>query len=202
MERTISPISLAIVTLISPLCLGAIYAANALPPCSIARAMLCARASTSGAGYWSLARTDLAEAGAGVASLVGSGGAAGAVKRMGSAGAAVVSISLARRPSASRRLGGDCFPFEAGAEIRAMGAAAALGAGGSLRRSGVFARDLLRWVAGPSPGGGRLAPLAADLAAAALAGLNLPRALGWLGVLAITSVSCRVRAGGLVPFWS
>src|ERR1700723_2076702 len=160
MERTISPISLAIVTLISPLCLGAIYAANALPPCSIARAMLCARASTSGAGYWSLARTDLAEAGAGVASLVGSGGAAGAVKRMGSAGAAAVSISLARRPSASRRLGGDCFLFEAGlfeagAETRAIGAAAALGAGGSVRRWAVFVRGALRTVGCSSPCGVR-----------------------------------------------
>src|ERR1700722_15267304 len=202
MERTISPISSAIVTLISPLCLGAMYAASALPPCSIARAMLCASASTSGAAYWPLATSAWAGAGAGAASLAGSGGAAGAVKRMGSTGAAVVSISFARRPSASRRLRDDCFLFEAGAETRAMGAAAALGAGGALRRSGGFARDGLRWVAGPSPGGGRLAPLATDLAAAALAGLDLPRAIGWLGVLAITSVSCRVRAGGLVPFWS
>src|ERR1700722_5670621 len=202
MERTISPISSAIVALISPLCLGAIYAASALPPCSIARAMLCASASTSGAGYWSLAMAAWAEAGAGAASLAGSGGAAGAVKRMGSAGAVVVSISLARRPSASRRLGGDGFLFEAGAETRAMGAAANLDAGGSARRSAVFTRDFLRSGASPSPGGGRLAPLAADFAGAALAGLDLPRAPGWLGILAITSVSCRVRAGGLVPFWS
>src|ERR1700677_201056 len=162
--------------------------------------MLCASASTSGAGYGPPARA--AWAGAGAASFAGSGAAAAAIKRTGFAGAALVSISLARRPSASRRLGGDCFVFIAGAETRAMGAAATLGAGCSLRRSGVFARDGLRGVAGPSPGGGRLARLATGLPAAALGSLDLPRALGWLGVLAITSVSCRVRAGGLVPFWS
>src|ERR1700691_2084849 len=96
--------------------------------------MLCASASTSGAGYWLLATGASAEAGGGAASLAGSGGAAGTVNRMGAAGPALVSISLARRPSASRRLGGDCFLFEAGAETRVMGAAATLDAGGSARR--------------------------------------------------------------------
>ena len=37
------------------------------------------------------------------------------------------------------------------------------------------------------------------LLAAVLAGLDLPRALGWLGILAITSVSCGVPGGRLSP---
>src|SRR6202035_3324233 len=132
MERTISPISLAIVTLISPLCLGAIYAASALPPCSIACAMLCASASTSGAGYWPLVLVldaSAAAAGGGAASLAGSGDAAGAIKRMGCAGAGAAGISVGCRRSAWRRIGADDFIFGTGAETRAL-AAAALGAGG------------------------------------------------------------------------
>ena len=90
--------------------------------------------------------------------------------------------------------------LEAGAEARASGAAATLDAGGSACRSAVFVRGA-SWPRASS----RLAAFVAwrgsrrSLAGAALAGLDLPRAFGWLGVLAITSVSCRVLSGRLSP---
>src|ERR1700728_1451196 len=166
--------------------------------------MLCASASTSRAGCGPrvlVLDASTAAAGGGAASLAGSGDAAGGGKRMGCAGAGGAGIWGGCRRSAWRRLGADDFIFGTGAETRAL-AAAGLGAAGSFSRLAVFAPDFLSLGVGPAPGGCRLARLAADLTAAALAGLDLPRALGWLGVLAITSVSCRVRAGGLVPFWS
>src|SRR5580704_4929555 len=140
--------------------------------------MLWASASTSRVGCGPLVfvlDASTAAAGGGAASLAGSD--AGAVKRMGCVGAGAAGISVGRRRSAWRRLGADDFIFGAGAETRALGAAA-LGAGGSFRRSAVFAPDFLSLGVGPAPGGCRLARLAADLTAAALGSLDLPRALG------------------------
>src|ERR1700722_2311362 len=144
--------------------------------------MLCVSASTSRAGCGPLVLVldaSTAAAGGGAASLAGSGDAAGVVKRMGCAGAGAAGISVGCRRSAWRRLGADDFIFGTGAETRAL-AAAGLGAGGSFSRLAVFAPDFLSWGAGPSPGGCRLARLAADLATAAFAGLDLPRAPGRL----------------------
>src|ERR1700733_6128238 len=145
--------------------------------------MLCASASTSRAGYW----PEVSTVGAGVA-----GGAAGAADRVGSAGAGAVRISVGCRRSAPRGWGGDRLTFQGGAETRAFGAVAALSAGGSIRLSAAFVRTALSSGRCPSPCGPGLARLATGIRAVALAGLELPRTLGWLGVLAITSVSCGV----------
>src|ERR1700733_7021342 len=127
--------------------------------------MLWASASTSRAGcgprVFGLGASTAA-VGGGAASLAGSDDA-GAVKRMGCVGAGAAGISVGRRRSAWRALGAEDFIFGAGAEPRALGAAA-LGAGGSFRRLAVFAPDFLSLGVGPSPGGRRFAGLAADLA--------------------------------------
>src|ERR1700733_8552819 len=147
--------------------------------------MLCASASTSRAGYW----PEVSTVGAGVA-----GGAAGAADRVGSAGAGAVRFSVGCRRSASRGWEADRLPFEGGAETRAFGAGGALSAGGSIRLSAAFVRTALSSWRCPPPCGPGLGRLATGIRPVALAGFDLQPALGWLEVLAITSVSCRVWA--------
>src|ERR1700722_20301537 len=146
--------------------------------------MLRVSASTSRAGFWPvLAGRVEGAAGGGAMSLAGSGGAGRAAVREGWAGAGAVRISVDCRRSACRRGGADGFLFGGGDETRASEPCVAAC---SFRRAPPFMRGALKSAAGPSPCGPDFARgVAADLPAAALAGLELPRTLGWLGVLAI-----------------
>src|SRR5580698_6701105 len=152
--------------------------------------MLWASASTSTAGYWPLVSPARARApGGGATPFGGSGGGAGVAERTGS-GAGAASTSLGWLRSASRCRGGDGLTFGVGAGIRAFVAAVALDTGELLRRGALLARGVLRSGGGASLVS-RLAGVATDFAAAARIGFTVTRALGFLGVLAMTSVSCR-----------
>jgi hypothetical protein len=147
-----------------------------------------------GAAYGTLAAGDGAGEATGGTGFVAAG-AAGAAK-------GEVRISPGVLGSVGRFARTDPLPFAGLGGAAALGGViAVLASAGAFRRpagfaaaAAGFAEVALSGTRDSSTSGRDLARLAAELPAGASVGLDLPRALGLLGVLAMISVSCRFRA--------